>query len=149
MSRSCVISEMRAEFYRPGRDVRTRAIRSALATCGTLEARESSVTVDARITKIMSRGITDQGRCLSIPYPQPIPPNAGGYETHGRPLDPFSGGRSRELARFGVVGPTRAAEGERGGIGLSPQGTPLRGLAGVSPAEPAVLAFKIALSVWR
>jgi hypothetical protein len=27
--------------------------------------------------------------------PQPIPPNAGGHDTHARPLDPFSRGRSR------------------------------------------------------
>jgi hypothetical protein len=34
---------------------------------------------------------------------QRIPPNASGYKIHQRLLAPFSGGRSRELARFGRI----------------------------------------------
>jgi hypothetical protein len=40
---------------------------------------------------------------LSISFPQPIPPNAGGQDTHERQPDLFSGIRSRELARVGVI----------------------------------------------
>jgi hypothetical protein len=46
---------MRAEFTGL-RDVGTRAIRGALATCGILEASASFVTVDASVTPITDTG---------------------------------------------------------------------------------------------
>ena len=42
-------------------------------------------------TRLLIREITNQRCFLSMSYPQPIPPDAGGRDTHGRPLDPFSG----------------------------------------------------------
>jgi hypothetical protein len=44
------------------------------------------------------------------------PPNASGYEIHPRLLDPFSGGRSRELARFGVIDDASASLPARVGV---------------------------------
>jgi hypothetical protein len=46
---------------------------------------------------------------LCISYPQHTPPNAGGHETHARPLAPFSGAGHESLRAS--VDPTEASIG--------------------------------------
>src|SRR5262249_53529664 len=67
-----------------------------------------STPVSERHGPFTSQNDDDPGTDAAPPfkgtdYRWSIPPNAGGHETHARPLDPFSGGRSRELARFGRI----------------------------------------------
>jgi hypothetical protein len=55
----------------------------------------SSVTIDARVTAMVYTGDQQSALLFADFLAQPIPPDAGDHDTHGRPLDPFSGGRSR------------------------------------------------------
>jgi hypothetical protein len=52
----------------------------------------------------LSIRMTTSQRCyLTISCRRPITPNAGCHDTHPRPLNRFSRGRSRQLARFGLI----------------------------------------------
>ena len=92
------VSSSRWNLMRDGRDRRSSRRDLDAADRITKRGRLSefaSVTIDAGVTARIDRVPTDQRRFFSICYAKPTPLHTGGHNTHARPLDPSSGGRSR------------------------------------------------------
>jgi hypothetical protein len=92
---------------KPFAALRTKLPRGAASFYGRLEALlegQPDPTARAALGRAYNKlgELTEKIGFCSFSYPQPIPPNAGGYDIHPRPLDPFSGRAGHDNFRASV-----------------------------------------------